>query len=158
MPITWPTTLPLPTIQGYGVQPSDAVLRTDMEAGLARQRRRFTSAPSIIAVRWIMNRSQFAIFEAWYKFQAKEGAEFFDIELLGGIGLTIHTARFTQQFNSNLFNGNLWEITSQLEIRERPTLTEGALGILLDSDYNMLIASIDALHNVVHNGTFINEV
>ncbi len=40
MLITWPATLPLPTIDGYGVHPGEAVLRTEMEAGSARQRRR----------------------------------------------------------------------------------------------------------------------
>ena len=32
--IVWPPTLPLPTVQGYSVQPEDAILRTEMEAGL----------------------------------------------------------------------------------------------------------------------------
>ncbi len=44
--IVWPDTLPLPTVQGYAVQPEDAILRTEMEAGLARQRRRFTNVPN----------------------------------------------------------------------------------------------------------------
>jgi len=61
--ITWPDTLPLPTVQGYNIQPGDTILRTEMEAGLARQRRRFTNAPTKVSVRWIMRRDQYAIFE-----------------------------------------------------------------------------------------------
>lgn len=54
--ITWPATLPLPTIEGYSIQPSDTILRTEMEASPARKRRRFTQVPSRMAVRWIMRR------------------------------------------------------------------------------------------------------
>ena len=156
--VTWPTTLPLPTIQGYGVQPGDAVLRTDMEAGLARQRRRFTNSPSAINVQFLMTRNQFAVFEAWYKFEAKEGAEFFDIDLLGGIGLTTHTARFTRQFDAKLRNGIFWDISSELEIRERPTLNAEALELVLTNEPDLLMGSINALYNVVHQGTFIKEI
>ena len=60
--IAWPETLPLPTVEGYGIQPGDAILRTEMEAGPARQRRRFTQVPSRVSVRWIMRRDQFALF------------------------------------------------------------------------------------------------
>jgi len=155
--ITWPTTLPLPTVDGYGVQPGDAILRTDMEAGLARQRRRFTSVPSIISVRWLMTRNQFAVFEAWYKKYAKEGAEFFDIELLGGVGITTHNARFTQQFNATLLNGRLWTVTSQLEIRERPTLNNETLTLLLENNVDVLLSAVDQLHNAVHFGNLIKE-
>jgi hypothetical protein len=150
MPVFWPQTLPLPTVEGYAVQPGDAILRTEMEAGLARQRRRFTDVPSVIAVRWVMTRNQFAVFEAWFKLYAKEGAEFFDIDLLGGIGITTHSARFTRQFDARLFNGNLWEVTSQLEIRERPTLDLEATEILLENPPEALLATVDDLHRLIH--------
>jgi hypothetical protein len=35
MPTSWPSTLPLPTVQGYGIRPGEAILRTEMEAGPA---------------------------------------------------------------------------------------------------------------------------
>ena len=100
MPISWPATLPLPTIEGYGVHPGEAIPRTEMEAGPARQRRRFTQAPSRISVRWVLRRDQFALFEAWYRWQAKEGGGWFTIDLLGGLGLVSHEARFTRQFTA----------------------------------------------------------
>ena len=150
MTITWPTTLPLPTVQGYGIRPGEAILRTEMEAGPARQRKRFTQVPSRIAVRWLMRREQFALFEAWYRWRAKEGGEWFEIPLLGGVGLVEHEARFTRQFEARLTGGVLWEITSELEVRERPTLTADALAIALDSDIAALLATVDRLHGLVH--------
>ena len=150
MTLTWPPTLPLPTVEGYGIRPGEAILRTEMEAGPARQRKRFTQVPSRIAVRWLMRREQFALFEAWYRWQAKEGGEWFEIPLLGGVGLLDHEARFTRQFEARLTGGVLWEIASELEVRERPTLSADALAIALDSDLASLFATVDRLHGVVH--------
>lgn len=73
MPITWPATLPLPSIEDYGVHPGEAVLRTEMEAGPTRQRRRYTQVPSRISARWTIRPNQLALFESWYHWQAKEG-------------------------------------------------------------------------------------
>ena len=149
--IAWPQTLPLPTVQGYVVQPGDSILRTEMEAGLARQRRRFTDVPTKVSVRWIMRRDQYAIFEGWYRWHAKEGANWFAITLLGGLGLLEQEARFTRQFSSRLLaGGTLWEITSELEIRERPVLDEGLLNLLLSEDAQGIIAAGDGLYILVH--------
>ncbi len=150
MTIYFPTHLPYPTTDGYLIKPDEAIVRTDMEAGPARQRRRYTQTPSKITVRWVMNRGQFSLFEAWYKYYAKEGAEWFVVTLLGGLGLLEQEARFTKQFEARLLNGVLWEISSELEIRDRPTLSDGALGILLDCDFEKLLATTDLLHRFVH--------
>lgn len=148
--ITFPKRLPYPMVESYSIRPDEAIIRTDMEAGPARQRRRYTQTPSKIAVKWIMSPEQFCLFEAWYKYYAKEGAEWFVITLLGGIGLTEQEARFTQQFEANITAGRLWQITTELEIRDRPTITEDATLIIMDSDFQKLELSVDRLHILVH--------
>ena len=154
--IYFPTYLPCPTVEGYSIRPDEAIVRTHMEAGPARQRRRFTQTPSKINVRWIMTPEQFSLFEAWYKFYAKEGAEWFHINLLGGLGLLEQEARFTKQFEASLLNGYLWQITSELEIRDRPTLTEDILAVLLDSDRIKLEQTFDCLHALIHKTFPVN--
>ena len=146
----WPDRLPLPTIEGYGIQPGEAILRTEMEAGPARQRRRFTNTPSRITVRWVMRAEQFALFEAWYRWAALEGGAWFEIDLLGGLGLAPQEARFTRQFEARPWRGRLWEVTSDLEVRARPTLSEGGLALVLTEDIEGLNAGIEALHVLVH--------
>jgi hypothetical protein len=148
--IAWPETLPLPTVEGYGIQPGDAILRTEMEAGPARQRRRFTQVPSRVSVHWIMRRDQFALFEAWYRWQAKEGGAWFEIELLGGLGLLTQEARFTRQFQAQLLGGRLWKIRSELEVRERPVLDEGAMAIAASENILGLLGAVSALHRHLH--------
>ncbi len=150
MTIIFPKRLPYPTVEGYSIRPDEAIIRTDMESGPARQRRRYTQTPSKIAVKWIMNPEQFCLFEAWYKYQAKEGAEWFVISLLGGIGLTKQDARFTQQFEASLIAGRLWQITSELEIRDRPTISEEALGVISEIDLQSLELLSSKLHILVH--------
>ena len=147
---SWPAALPPPTIEGYGVHPGEAIQRTEMEAGPARQRRRYTQVPSRVPVRWTMRGNQFAMFESWYRWHAKEGGEWFTIELLGGIGLSMHEARFTRPFKAIPFRGVKWEVTSELEIRERPVLREDVLAIMLDNDLTALFATIDQFHDTVH--------
>ena len=146
----WPDRLPLPTIEGYGIRPGEAILRTEMEAGPARQRRRFTNVPSRITVRWVMRAEQFLLFEAWYRWAAAEGGAWFEIDLLGGLGLLAQEARFTRQFDARPWRGRLWEVTSELEIRARPTLSEGGLALVLAEDIEGLNAGIEALHVLVH--------
>lgn len=141
--LVWPDKIPLPTVDGYQISPSEGVIRTDMDSGAARARRRFTQTPAKVAVRWNLRPLTYAIFEAWFKHEAKEGAEWFDIELLGGIGMAMHQARFTKAYQAKLVRKNLWEVTGELEIRNRPTLTQSALGILLDSELEDLQRSAD---------------
>ena len=59
-------------------------------------------------------------------------------------------ARFTRQFEARPYRGRLWEVTSELEIRARPTLSEGGLALVLGEDVPELTESIEALHTLVH--------
>ena len=65
--LSWPSRLPLPTFDGMSVEPQDACLRTEMEAGPARTRRRFTQVPTRIPVRWRFGPVDFATFEARFR-------------------------------------------------------------------------------------------
>ncbi len=150
MTVFWPTTLPLPSIEGYGLHPGEAILRTEMEAGPARQRRRYTQVPSRISVKWMFRKEQFALFEAWYRWHAKEGGEWFEIDLLGGLGLVVHEARFTRPFDARPRSAVLWDVSSELEIRERPTLDKVTLDIFLDSDPMSLLGSVSDLNALIH--------
>ena len=150
MNVRWPKNLPLPSVEGYGLSPQDSVLRTDMESGPARQRRRFRQTPTRITVRWLFTAYEFALFEAWYKFHADEGGQWFEITLLGGLGLLPHEARFTRQFEASLVAGVFWEVRSELEVRERPTLDEGALNLLLELNAEDIFSMGDELHPLVH--------
>lgn len=131
--VKWPAQLPNPTISGYGLSPTEAILRTEMTSGPARQRRRYTQTPTTISVRWIMRDDQFSIFEAWYRNQdyADEGGAWFDIVLYGGGGAESQEARFLEPFQARPVAFSYWEITASLEVDKRPLLSNNVLAILL---------------------------
>lgn len=154
--LTWPEVLPLPTFEGYGVEPLDAALRTEMEQGAARQRQVYTRVPERIAVRWRFTRWQYAIFRAWYANRAKRGAAYFTMTLLTGLGMVAHEVRFvgrgaTPWRAEPQFGGPRWIVTSTLEVRESPDLSDDVLDIALAvPDVHGLIAAIDGLHLLVN--------
>ncbi len=163
--VAWPDTLPLPTFEGYKIEPMDSILRTEMESGPARQRRRYTQTPTRIPVRWRFTAWQFALFESWFKHRAKEGGEWFSISLLGGLGIAGHEARFVgrgglpyraKPLRGGPGKGARWIVTSTVEIRGRPTLTDESLEVFLVEDPEGLLGAIDELHAVVH-GVFPSE-
>ena len=116
---TWPTTLPTVNTN-YGLDPVDQTIRTEMESGAARTRRRTTARNDHVTVAWVMTDAQLAIFRAWFDnpSQAAGGASWFTIRLaIGTTGLVSCTARFISGYKvSHLTNLN-WSVSANLEIR-----------------------------------------
>lgn len=149
--IRFPATLPMPLAEPYAVKPADGVVRTDMEQGPARQRREFTQVPTKIPVKWRFTDAQYAVFDAWYQWKGKAGAEWFVIPLRSGLGVIDHIARFTKQYEAPLSSGGFWLVTVELEVRDRPVLSEAELDILLDSswaDLSGAVTGLDTLANI----------
>lgn len=156
--INWPADrLSLPSIDGYGIEPQEGVARTDMDSGPARQRRRWTTTPTNFPVTFKFTRTELAVFEGWYYNVAQEGAAWFNITLLSGLGLITHEARFKGPYKSSPWNAGAtanaewWRVTATLEIRDRPILDAGATAIVLDSDLDALYATIDAFTHLVEH-------
>jgi hypothetical protein len=148
--IRFPATLPMPLAEPYAVKPADGVVRTDMEQGPARQRREFTQVPTKIPVKWRFTDAEYAVFDAWYQWKGKAGAEWFIIPLRSGLGVVDHVARFTKQYEAPLQKGIYWLVSMELETRDRPVLTEAELDILLDTswaDLSAAVSGLDALAN-----------
>lgn len=71
---TWPSTLPIPSFNGYGLQSGDDTIRTDMESGAARVRRRSTSSPDELTLRFVLSASQMATFRDFWDDEWMSGA------------------------------------------------------------------------------------
>ena len=152
--VTWPGVLPLPTLEGYGGGPDDAVLRTEMESGPARQRKRFTQVPHRYGSRFRFNGPQFAIFRAWFTHKAKAGGEWFTMQLDSGLGLEDHEVRFVgdgkKPYQWTKQPGGFWIVITSLEARKANVLSEGVLDILLSEDAAGLLAAVEALKTLVN--------
>jgi len=76
---TWPvSTLPKPLAGSYQETPPVLALRTEMDAGPAKVRRRFTAGVRPVSFRLIMTKAQVAILEAFYLEDCSGGAIAFD--------------------------------------------------------------------------------
>jgi len=159
MPVSWPATLPLPTFEGYGIEPLDAALRTEMEQGEARQRLLYTRVPERLSARWRLSQWEYALFRSWYRHKARRGAEWFAITLLTGLGMVAHEARFVGRGSAPYravpsrggAGGARWIVTATLEVRDSPDLSEGALDIALAEDIPGLLAAIQSLDAFVND-------
>lgn len=157
--LKWPDKLPLPTFDGYGIEPQDGVLRTDMTQGPARQRQQYTAVPEGIPVRWRFTQWQYALFRGWYKYKGRRGAEWFGITLLTGLGLVEHEARFkgsgstpysAKPQRGGRGEGVTWIVTAALEVRESPDLSEDVLDLALTEDMDGLIAAMAGVGTLAH--------
>lgn len=63
---SWPSILPSPLVAGYALNPADQTLRTDMESGAARVRRRSRARLDMLDVSWKFTDAQMAIFREWF--------------------------------------------------------------------------------------------
>jgi len=121
---TWPSTLPTTVVNGYSISPQQSFIRTEMDQGPSRQRRRFTTTPTNFSINWFMTESEFGIFESWFRDEINNGASWFYIELRNGKGMQTVEARFMESWEAGFVAPHYYSVRSQLEIRNRPIDTK----------------------------------
>lgn len=122
--IEYPVELPFPTRDGFAIEATNQVTRTEMQSGRARQRVRFTSVPAFVPLRWIFTTPQAQLFDAWASDVAKAG--WFTLKLRSPIGLTEHQARFIESPQGPaLFGLDRWSYTAKVELRDKPKVAPG---------------------------------
>ena len=117
---TWHSTLPAPLVDGYGIEPVDQTVATDMEVGTQRVRRR--SFAQVDTVRFAVNLSdtQMTTFRTWFYSgsDADGGAGWFNISLwVGKGGATAAEARFKGTPKWDMTGNHRWLVTGQFEVR-----------------------------------------
>jgi hypothetical protein len=125
----YPDYLPRPLRRNYNISHISPFARTEMVTGRARQRRTFTTVPSLVTVDFHMNQSEAPLFEAWFKYEITDGAEWFLAPLRtpeAPIGpLKMYECRFTSMYSGPTFtDDDEWDFSAELETRERPILSE----------------------------------
>lgn len=119
----YPADLPAPTVSGYQLSPVDQTIRSDMEVGTARVRRKTSARDDQISLSWTMDDTQLATFRAWFDGTGTDdcqgGAVWFNgMNLAVGGGLTQPDCRFIGPFSSVLLDGTLlWSVSAKVEVR-----------------------------------------
>lgn len=117
---TWPSTLPRPKVDGYQLAPVDPTLRSDMEVGAARARRRTAARNDQVAVSWLFTDAEMAAFRAWFDDAAGAAggpAWFTGIGLALGNGIVASEARFAGIWQASAVPGLNWQVSARLEVR-----------------------------------------
>ena len=124
--IDFPAGLPCPLRDGYDLNPVQSFMRTPMDSGRARQRRKFTSVPEMVNVSWHFQDNEAAAFEAWFRDAIHDGADWFNIELKTPVGVQPYVARFTEMYKGGRIIGkSSWRFQAALELYERPLMPPG---------------------------------
>ena len=117
----YPSTLPVPSYDGYSIAPASQIVETDMEVGAPRMRRRTSAVCEKISVTWKYTDAQLATFRTWFDSAtgANAGANWFYISLARGTtGLVTCEARFSGGiFRANVLSGLRWMVSADLELR-----------------------------------------
>lgn len=115
---TWPSTLPEPLAPGYGLDAGEATVRTDMDGGAARVRRRCTAIPDKVSLKFLLTEAQMVIFRAFYDADMQQGAAWVFIPVKTGrsIGVSNLECRPTSPFKFALV-GKCFAVELPVEVR-----------------------------------------
>lgn len=114
---TWPTSIKRPVMSAYKYDPEKAFIRSDMEAGPAKQRRRFTQVPTKIGIKLILTLAEFDTFQTFWVDQLLDGAKWFTMPLVDGQGESTTNARFIEPYKAKAdAHGLMWTVTGTVEI------------------------------------------
>lgn len=131
--IDFPAGLPCPQRRGYDLQHVSPLMRSELASGRARQRRRYTSVPTIASVSWVMTNGQAQLFEAWFRWTLSDGSEWFNTKLMTPLGYQDYECRFVDIYEGpERFARDMWRFSAEVEIVERQTVDKDLLDILPD--------------------------
>lgn len=119
---TWPEGIPdTPLLSGYSFKPLDQTVRTAMDTGAPRVRRRTTGRLDTVNVRFQFTDSEFNIFRNWFDNTIYGGSEYFtglNLRLGDSGSLDTYECRFIGVYNSEYIDSKLgWMVTGTLEAR-----------------------------------------
>lgn len=115
MTITWPDALPAaPLLESFSETPADTAIRTDMEQGPAKTRRRTTAGVAMLTCVYLLSKSQTAALDAFFAEACAGGALGF-VMTHPRTGLSV-SCRFTQPPQYIPTNGAYFKAQLKLEV------------------------------------------
>jgi hypothetical protein len=142
--------LPRPLIDGYGLTALPSTVRTDMDNGFARMRRRFTRAPTIATVAWNMPATDFGLFDSWWRSVLLDGTSWFLLPMRNGVSDDHWLVRGIQPPEAALLTADVYKITWRLEVDAVAYLSADDVAAIIASQAPTLAAETAALHTFVH--------
>jgi len=123
--IYYPDGLPAPSRGGFKANTVSPTIRTQMQSGRAKVRRKYSSVPQIWSATWYFTESQAMAFEAWFRDTLIDDSQWFECRMQTPMGLLDYTARFVGMYNGPaIFGVDMWTISADLELNERAIMAE----------------------------------
>ena len=111
--ITWPAELPVTLLlRGLSMQPQSNVIRTSMDAGAKKARRRYTARTINFSGRQLFNKAELAIFKQFYHTVLADGVLRFNFT--DPISLETAEFRFANDYTVNTVD-DFFEVAMELE-------------------------------------------
>ncbi|MCL2174969.1 MAG: hypothetical protein FWB73_02880 [Treponema sp.] len=111
--IFWPDALPADFLaEGLTIQPQSNVIRTTMDAGARKTRRRYTANTTKYSGKQRFNEDEFIVFKQFYKTELADGV--FRFNYKDPITNEMAEFRFTEDYTAAEVGG-IWEVTLPLE-------------------------------------------
>jgi len=147
--ISLPDSLPLPT-QDYSLTVNNSAIRTQMESGRFRQRRRFTSSQNEISVKWEFTDEEYQLFESFVFYALNGGTSWFETKLVSGGGIVTHTARIQDGSIKASYREHFgWAVSATLDIE---TVNRMDALTIFDLTYETSADDyVDALTNILES-------
>lgn len=133
--IDWPQLLKCTLLQdGYSLSPVSPLLRTDLNSGRARQRRKYLSTPMEVNLNFMFTPGQYMLFEGFYHYQLNDGVAWFNMPLILSTGDDNYVTRFKDIYTeADVQSGvSCWKLSATLEVWVRPVIDPDWSEILPD--------------------------
>ena len=107
--VAWPGSLPQsPLIGGYQRQDGDMALRTAMDVGPAKLRKRATAVPDAVSFSMLMTKSQLTTLETFYENSLNGGTDV--VDFTDPITNTTKQYRFLKRYDYRAVGDDLYEV------------------------------------------------
>lgn len=112
---TWPTTLPQPVLDSISYTPLNNTIRSQMDAGPAKMRRRFTAAGEDVTLVLMLTAEQKADLDTFIRVTLKDVLPF-DWYEFRAAEQTVATYRFRQRPAYTPWGPDYWQATLNLDL------------------------------------------
>jgi hypothetical protein len=128
---TWPEQFPAPDTS-FSVSTDPTMLRTSMDSGQVRQRRRFSTETTVLNVTWTLTDGELSLFTGFVAYRLNAGVDWFKITLpVTGGGFKEQTARFLNgRFDQTYVDFGGWAVSAKLEVLSRDLISPTLVDIL----------------------------
>jgi hypothetical protein len=116
----WPVSLPPPLVAGISYSSAPNVIRSQMDAGAAKVRRRFTAVPETVAFSLVLTEAQVQVLQDFVEITLSDVLPFDWIDFRKPSGTAV-TYRFTKRpaYTPRDQTGRYW--TAQVELEQLTT-------------------------------------